>query len=93
MAKFKIFSDLLRSNVLIKSLLGPLSHQSTDGSVVPTKQSHECVTGLNPAVGRGNLPTQCSILLTCGTEAAAVGNGEGLTLISNKTSQTHDALV
>ena len=29
-------------------MLEPLSHQSTGGSVVLTKQSHEHVTGLNP---------------------------------------------
>ena len=57
------------------------------------KKSHERVTGSNPAVGRGNLPTQCSISLTRGTEAVAVGKGEGLTLVLDETSQTHDALV
>ena len=61
--------------------------------VVQIKQSHKRVTGLNPTVGRGNLPTQCSTSLTRGTKAAAVGKDEGLTLISDETSRTHDALV
>ena len=42
----------------------------------------------------GSVTSQrCSILLTRGTEAAAVSKGEGLILISDETSQTHDALV
>ena len=36
---------------------------------------------------------QCSILLTLGTKAAAVGKGEGLFLFSDETSRTHDAFV
>ena len=31
-------------------MLEPLNHQPNDGSVVPTKQSHERVTGSNPVI-------------------------------------------